>query len=338
MITSNDEFQLTVPGCRISDRGSVGTVGVKITTDNYQDMLLTVEVIAKNKIVPVLDGKITATPITFGQILRVSTITGTMKDDGNTVEGTFEWTNPSTKPDKAGDYQAEWTFTPAEGYEEYATATGTVTIKVKPAKLTVSVNASRMYYTGKAQIASIIASGQSVDSTPVTFTYSDNVDGNYTSGGPTFTDAGTYTVYYKAEAANHEPATGTFTVTIDPLPISLLSVSSISKTYDGSADVTLTADKLTFFSKTANIKLPDTALSFSDAQFTSKQADGSYLPSPEVGGGKALSFTMTLTSKNYVFEGESEGTTEVSDVFATDDANRSPSPKPLRPRVSKPAR
>ena len=89
---------------------------------------------------------------------------------------------------------------PAEGYEEYATATGTVTIKVKPAKLTVSVNASRMYYTGKAQIASIIASGQSVDSTPVTFTYSDNVDGNYTSGGPTFTDAGTYTVYYKAEA------------------------------------------------------------------------------------------------------------------------------------------
>lgn len=182
-----------------------------------------------------------------------------------------------------------------------------------------------MYYTGEEQIASIIASGQSVDSTPVTFTYSDKVDGNYTSGVPTFTDAGTYTAYYKAEAANHEPATGTFTVTIDPLPISLLSVSSISKTYDGSADVTLTADKLTFFSKTAkatNIKLPDTALTFSDAQFTSKQEDGSYLSSPEVGNGKALSFTMTLTSNNYVFEGKSEGTTEVSDVFATDDVNR----------------
>ena len=112
---------------------------------------------------------------------------------------------------------------------------------------------------------------------------------------------------------------------IDPLPISLLSVSSISKTYDGSADVTLTADKLTFFSKTASrqdITLPNTALTFSDAQFTSKQEDGSYLPSPEVGGGKALSFTMTLTSNNYVFEGKSEGTTEVSDVFATDDVNR----------------
>ena len=57
MITSNDEFQLTVPAVESQTEGSVGTVGVKITTDNYQDMLLTVKVIAKNKIVPVLDGR-----------------------------------------------------------------------------------------------------------------------------------------------------------------------------------------------------------------------------------------------------------------------------------------
>ena len=305
--------------------GRIGDVKVTVTTTNYENFQLKLVLYAVDQIKPTPDGEITAAEITYGDALSKSTISGKMKDPdtGKSVNGTFAWTDPSTKPDKAGDYQAEWTFTPAAGYEKYATVTGTVTIKVKPAKLTVSVNASSMYYNGEAQIASIIASGESVDSTPVTFTYSDKVDGNYTSGGPTFTDAGTYTVYYKAEAANHEPATGTFTVTIDPLPIRLLSVSSISKTYDGSADVTLTADKLTFFSKTANIKLPDTALSFSDAQFTSKQADGSYLPSPEVGGGKALSFTMTLTSNNYVFdEGESGGTTEVSDVFATDDANR----------------
>ena len=307
--------------------GKIGTVKVNVTTTNYADFQLKLVLNAVNQIKPTPDGEITAAEITYGDTLSKSTISGKMKDPdtGKSVNGTFAWTDGTIKPDANDNYEAEWTFTPAEGYEEYATATGTVTIKVKPAKLTVSVKASRMYYTGEAQIASIIASGQSVDSTPVTFTYSDNVDGNYTSGGPTFTDAGTYTVYYKAEAANHEPATGTFTVTIDPLPISLLSVSSISKTYDGSADVTLTADKLTFFSKTAkatNIKLPDTALSFSNAQFTKQQADGSYLPSPEVGGGKALSFTMMLTSNNYVFEGKSGGTTEVSDVFATDDANR----------------
>ena len=325
----NGNLSLSINKAASSNQGDeIGTVTVQVETTNYQPFTLTIHVSLQDKLVPVLaeGNTVSASEITYGQTLADSklTVNGTMKDPNTsaTVDGTFTWTDDTIKPDANDRYEAEWTFTPAAGYEKYATATGTVTVKVKPAKLTVSVNASRMYYTGKAQIASIIASGQSVDSTPVTFTYSDKKDGNYTSGGPTFTDAGTYTVYYKAEAANHEPATGKFTVTIDPLPIRLLSVSSISKTYDGSADVTLTADKLTFFSKTANIKLPDTALSFSDAQFTSKQAGGSYLPSPEVGGGKALSFTMTLTSKNYVFEGESEGTTEVSDVFATDDANR----------------
>ena len=314
--------------------GKIGTVKVNVTTTNYENFQLKLVLYAVDQIKPVPDGTITATPITYGDALSKSTISGKMKDPntGATVNGTFAWTDGTITPN-AGDYEAEWTFTPAAGYEKYATVTETVTIKVKPAELTVSVKASSMYYTGEEQIASIIASGQSVDSTPVTFTYSDKEDGNYTSGVPTFTDAGTYTVYYKAEAANHEPATGTFTVTIDPLPISLFSVSSISKTYDGSADVTLTADKLTFLSKTAKIKLPDTALSFSDAQFTSKQADGSYLPSPEVGNGKALSFTMTLTSNNYVFEGKSEGTTKVSDVFATDDANRFTITKAAAPTV-----
>ena len=307
----------------------IGTVTVEVETTNYQPFTLTIHVSVQDKLVPVPAkvNPVSAKDITYGQTLADSelAVNGTMQDR-NTLEevkGTFAWTDGTIKPAANDSYEAEWTFTPAKGYEEYATATGTVTIKVKPAKLTVSVKASSMYYTGEEQIASIIASGQSVDSTPVTFTYSTTENGIYTSEVPAFTDAGTYTAYYKAEAANHEPATGTFTVTIDPLPISFLSVSSISKTYDGSADVTLTADKLTFFSMTANamnIKLPNTALSFSNAQFTKQQADGSYLPSPEVGGGKALSFTMTLTSNNYVFEGESGGTTEVS--FATDDANR----------------
>ena len=340
----NGKLSLSINKAASSNQGDeIGTVTVQVETTNYQPFTLTIHVSLQDKLVPVLaeGNTVSATDITYGHALADSklTVNGTMKDPNTsaTVDGTFTWTDGTIKPD-AGSYDAEWTFTPAEGYEEYATATGTVTVKVKPAKLIVSVKASSMYYTGEEQIASIIASGQSVDSTPVTFTYSDKVDGNYTSGVPTFTDAGTYTVYYKAEAANHEPATGTFTVTIDPLPISLLSVSSISKTYDGSADVTLTADKLTFFSKaakTSNIKLPDTALSFSNAQFTKQQADGSYLPSPEVGGGKALFFTMMLTSNNYVFEGKSGGTTEVSDVFATDDANRFTITKAAAPDFTK---
>ena len=329
----SNEGILTLPivaahSANVNDQ--IGTLTVPIVSTNYQPFELTIKVVIGQRIPLDQSGvSVSATDITYGQTLAESTLTATgsmiCPRTQAVIPGTFAWKDGTIKPN-AGSYDAEWTFTPAEGYEEYAPATGTVTVTVEPAELTgVSVRAPSTYYTGKPQHASTIAFGQSVDGITVTFTYSDKVDGDYTSDGPTFTDAGTYTVYYKAEAANHKTATGTFTVTIAPLPISLLSVERISKSYDGTANVTLTASRLTFFSKTASrsgIILPDTALTFSDAQFTMKQADGSYLPSPDVGNGKALSFTMTLANDNYVFEGKPEGTKTVSDTFATDDTTR----------------
>lgn len=329
----SNEGILTLPivaahSANVNDQ--IGTLTVPIVSTNYQPFELTIKVVIGQRIPIDQSGvSVSATDITYGQTLAESTLTATgsmiCPRTQAVIPGTFAWKDGTIKPN-AGSYDAEWTFTPAEGYEEYAPATGTVTVTVEPAELTgVSVRAPSTYYTGKPQHASRIAFGQSVDGTTVTFTYSDKVDGDYTSDGPTFTDAGMYTVYYKAEAANHKTATGTFTVTIAPLPISLLSVERISKSYDGTANVTLTASRLTFFSMAASrsgIILPDTALTFSDAQFTMKQADGSYLPSPDVGNGKALSFTMTLANDNYVFEGKPEGTKTVSDTFATDDTTR----------------
>ena len=241
MITSNDEFQLTVPAVESQTEGSVGTVGVKITTDNYQDMLLTVKVSAKNKIVPVLDGEITATPITFGQILRVSTITGTMKDDGKTVEGTFEWTDPSTKPDKAGDYQAEWTFTPAEGYEEYATATGTVTIKVNKATPTFNAPTAQenLTYTGQEQ--ALITAGSVTSGGTMQYSLTEN--GTYSPDIPTGTDAGAYTVWYRVIGdANHkDTAPASVAVRIGQKPLTITGVTVASKLYDGTTNADITS-------------------------------------------------------------------------------------------------
>ena len=306
--------------------GKIGTVKVNVTTTNYADFQLKLVLYAVDQIKPEPDGTITASEITYGQTLSESRISGKMKDPntGDAVNGTFTWTDGTINP-KAGDYEAEWTFTPAAGYEKYATVTGTVTVKVKPAKLTVSVNASRMYYyTGEEQIASIIASGESVDGTPVTFTYSTTENGIYTSEVPAFTDAGTYTVYYKAEAANHEPATGTFTVTIKPMELlRFVSTPSVTKTYDGTAVAPLSEDAVTFNSRNAsNLSLPKGAYSITNARFTMKQTDGSYADSPEVGNGKSLSFTVTLTSDNYVFESTTEDSKTIVCDIATDDANR----------------
>ena len=234
MITSNDEFQLTVPAVESQTEGSVGTVGVKITTDNYQDMLLTVEVIAKNKIVPVLDGEITATPITFGQILRASTITGTMKDNGKTVEGTFEWTNPSTKPDKAGDYQAEWTFTPDESYGGiYAAVTDTVKVHVAPKSIegaTITLEKREFTYNATEQSPKI--TGVTLEGWSETITTYDIVSGNKATNANdsvplTIKGTGNYT--------------GTATVEWKIIPAELtVSVSSVEKAYDGTPNATVT--------------------------------------------------------------------------------------------------
>ena len=326
----NDKLSLSINKAASSKQGDeIGTVTVEVETTNYQPFTLTIHVSVQDKFVPVpaKGNTVSATDITYGQALADSklTVNGTMQDrnTGAEVKGTFAWTNKDFKPDASDSYEAEWTFTPAKDYEEYATATGTVTVKVNKADPTFTApTANTLTYTGSEQ--SLLTAGSTQDGTMM---YRLGESGEFVDSIPNGKDAGTYTVYYKVMGdGNHNDTEVQFvSVTIDPLPISLLSVSSISKTYDGSADVTLTADKLTFFSMTAkamNIKLPDTALTFSDAQFTKEQADRSYLPSPEVGGGKALSFTMTLTSKNYVFEREPEGTIEVSNVFATDDANR----------------
>ena len=287
-ITSNDEFQLTVPAVESQTEGSVGTVGVKITTDNYQDMLLTVKVIAKNKIVPVLDGEITATPITFGQSLRVSNITGTMKDDGKTVEGTFDWTNPETKPGAAGDYTASWTFTPAEGYEEYAPATGNVTIKVNKATPTFTAPTAQenLTYTGQEQ--ALITAGMTDYGT---MQYSLTENGTYSQDIPTGTDAGAYTVWYRVigDANHNNTAPTSVAVRIGKKPLPITGVTAASKPYDGTtnADITdVTFDNVTLKRGTDY----NVTASFDDAS---------------VGNGKNITATVTLmgqAAKNYALE------------------------------------
>ena len=130
----NGKLTLPIQKNDVETTGSVGTVTVVIKSTNYENITLTVNIFAKNKITPVLDGEVTANEITYGDALGKSTISGKMKDPatGAEVEGTFVWKDGTIKPNASKNYQAEWTFTPAEGYEEYAIATGTVMVTVNP--------------------------------------------------------------------------------------------------------------------------------------------------------------------------------------------------------------
>lgn len=134
----NGKLILPILANPVNTEGNVGSVTVIVTTSNYEDITLTVNIFAKNKITPVPDGEVTASEITYGQPLNASTITGKMKDPttGEEVPGTFTWTD-GTLMFNAGSRKAEWTFTPDA--PEYATTTGKVRVTVNPKSIVGAV-------------------------------------------------------------------------------------------------------------------------------------------------------------------------------------------------------
>ena len=131
----NGELTLPIQKNDVETTGSVGTATVVIKSANYEDITLTVKVNAANKIEPTPDGEITATPITYGDTLSNSKISGKMKDPdtGIEVKGTFAWPYPNDKPKQTGDYKISWIFTPDESYGGiYAAVTDPVKVHVAP--------------------------------------------------------------------------------------------------------------------------------------------------------------------------------------------------------------
>ena len=277
--------------------GQIGTVKVKVTTTNYEDFQLTLVLNAVNQIKPTPDGEITAAEITYGDALSKSTILGKMKDPdtGKSVNGTFAWTDGTIKPN-AGDYEADWTFTPAEGYEEYATATGTVTIKVNKATPTFNAPTAQenLTYTGQEQA---LITADSVTSGG-TMQYSLTENGTYSPDIPTGTDAGAYTVWYRVIGdANHkDTAPASVAVRIGQKPLTITGVTVASKLYDGTTNADITS--VTF----DNVTLKrDTDYNVT-ASFDYASVDS----------GKNVTATVTLmgqAAKNYALEQSSFPTT-----------------------------
>ena len=277
--------------------GQIGTVKVKVTTTNYEDFQLKLVLNAVDQIKPEPDGTITATPITYGDTLSKSEISGKMKDPntGDAVNGTFAWTDGTTKPDANDNYEAEWTFTPAAGYEKYATATGTVTIKVNKATPTFTAPTAQenLTYTGQEQ--ELITAGMTDHGT---MQYSLTEKGTYSQDTPTGTDAGAYTVWYRVigDANHNDTAPASVAVRIGKKPLTITGVTAASKPYDGTTNADISS--VTFDNVTLNRG--------TDYTVTANFDDAS------VGSGKNVTATVTLmgqAAKNYALEQSSFTTT-----------------------------
>ena len=132
----NGELTLPIQKNDVETTGSVGTVTVVIKSANYEDITLTVNVSAKNRITPTGTPTLSKNAIIYGDALNTIALSGKLHDNVNNkdVDGTFTWADGTVKPN-AGSYEAAWKFTPTDG-DTYAEADGTVTITVNQAKPT----------------------------------------------------------------------------------------------------------------------------------------------------------------------------------------------------------
>ena len=295
-VSVSKEGVLTLPtvSAHTSDVNTqIGTITVPVVTTNYQNFEFTIKVVISARIPLNASGvTVSASDITYGQMLNESklTATGTMKHPGTgeEVKGTFAWTNPEAKPGAAGDYTASWTFTPAAGYEEYAPATGTVTIKVNKATPTFTAPTAQenLTYTGQEQ--ALITAGMTDHGT---MQYSLTENGTYSQDIPTGTDAGAYTVWYQVigDENHNDTAPASVAVRIGQKPLTITGVTAASKLYDGTKNAGITS--VTFDNVILNRDTDyNVTASFDDAG---------------VGSGKNVTATVTLmgqAAKNYALE------------------------------------
>ena len=223
-----------------------------------------------------------------------------------------------TKPSYADrKYTKDYSFDTIGEYTIYFTATKdgysvtsshkqlTVTKAAIPASAITAPAANALTYNGSEQL--LVTEG-SVDAKYGEMQYRLGTSGGFSTATPTAADAGTYTVYYKVVGAEgyNDTAAKSIKVTVSPVKIKgICNVTSVSKTYDGSASVTLPKANLAFLDAAGNmISLPESAYTITDARFTTRQDDFAYEDSPDAGTKETISFTLTLTDSNYVFEGE----------------------------------
>ena len=286
----NGKLTLPIQKNDVGTTGSVGTVTVVIKSTNYEDITLTVKVNAENKIEPTPDGEITATPITYGDTLSKSKISGKMKDPdtGIEVKGTFAWPYPDDKPNQTGDYKISWIFTPDESYGGiYAAVTDPVKVHVAPKSIggaTITLKADSLKYNAKEQSPKITrVTLDNWDETGITYIIKSGDKATDVSDSITLTIEGT---------GNY---TGTATAEWKIIPAELtVSVQSVTKEYDGTPNATVTP---TF----NGLKGKDT-LTAADYSVTAAFEDAKVGYFKPVTG--KVKLNQTATAKNYLLNDE----------------------------------
>lgn len=130
-----------------TEEKGIGTITVVVTTENYNDITLTLNVSSANKKVPTGTPTLSKTNLTYGDKLSNITLSGSMTDEENAVAGTFTWENPDEVL-MAGKHQAGWVFTPTDS-AHYIEVTGESEVTVAKATPTGTPSYTAITESGK---------------------------------------------------------------------------------------------------------------------------------------------------------------------------------------------
>lgn len=123
---------LTVPAVKYDQETSIGTILVKVTTTNYNDVVLTVNLQAVNKRILGMFVSVATDPIVYGMTLGDIKLSAEATDGNQVIPGTIAWEDPLTTVPAAGQATYRWTFTPDDTMH-YLTASNTITFLVDKA-------------------------------------------------------------------------------------------------------------------------------------------------------------------------------------------------------------
>ena len=139
-------LSLPIQANKVEATGKIGTVKVIVTTRNYNDFTLTVNINAENKITPTGEATLSKTKLIYGEALNTIRLSGVMMDGNTEVKGTFSWQSPNEILN-AGQREVGWKFVPADNI--YMEVSGSAKIDVAKATPTGAPGYTAITESGK---------------------------------------------------------------------------------------------------------------------------------------------------------------------------------------------
>ena len=172
------------------------------------------------------------------------------------------------------------------------------TFTVDAATITdVVVTGYKGEYDKAAHGAVVSATAVTVDGSEATFVYATSEGGEYIADMPSFTNADTYTVYYKVSATNHSEAKGSFTVIITKAVVDLPVIEG--KTYDGQTQTADVAENTLY-----NVVANNGGINAGDYDVMVELADkNNYAWAQDENGDGIVTLTFTVEKADYDMSG-----------------------------------